>query len=198
MSREFDTPNEIEDWTQSLDQRWPERLSIKDHLVKQIKKHTPQPTSLVELCSGDGSFARKIQLQLPGIHYIGLDASQSLTQYANTRASQHQQFFRADLNQSSWQDLLPDSVACILALQSYHDVGGPEAIAEVYQRSYARLRPGGLWLMADFIIPEGETSEQPGRLPLSWHVQTLTGIGFSQVRSCFSKGLLRCYQGVKG
>lgn len=86
----------------------------------------------------------------------------------------------------------------VMTLQSLHDVGGPEEIRSIYASSFELLRPGGKLLSVDFMVPEGEvTEEQPGRLPVSWHLASLSKLGFVAAHPSIEGGKLSCCVGRK-
>lgn len=198
MAREFKNDEEIVVWADSLDERWPERCEHRAHIVEQLNGIGFACLSVVELCSGDGRLAREILSTLPDAHYVGLDASESLLEYASELSQQAVTCIYADLREDHWVGLLRSDFDAVITLQSMHDVGGPDEIASIYASSLGLLKPGGSLLVTDFMVPEGEVTEkQPGRLPISWHLRTLFKIGFAEAHCSLETGMLSCCIGRK-
>ena len=198
MAREFENDEEILVWADSLDERWPERFEHRTHIVEQLKGIDTADLNILELCSGDGRFAREITTALPDAHYVGLDASESLLEYARKQSQQAVTCIYADLREDNWVRLLGLDFDAVITLQSMHDVGGPEEIAFIYGLSLSLLKPGGLLLVADFMVPEDEITEKhPGRLPISWHLRIFLKTGFAEARCSLETGTLSCCIGRK-
>jgi hypothetical protein len=62
------------------------------------------------------------------------------------------------MNQS-WPERLSRQPDAIISTWALHDLGGQEAVAEVYARSYETLPAGGVMVNGDFIKP----TERPGK-----------------------------------
>ena len=104
LAREFETEEEILSWADSLDERWPERLEIRDKIVELVRELRCGQGTIVELSSGDGRLARDVLLAVPDARYIGVDASESLCAYVNEQ--QGIETLTADLSQPGWEDTL--------------------------------------------------------------------------------------------
>jgi hypothetical protein len=64
------------------------------------------------------------------------------------------------------------------------DLGGQQAVADVYARCYEILLVGGVLLNGDFIKPDGTTwSYEPGRFEIHAHLQLLREAGFENPSS---------------
>ena len=198
MAREFENDEEIEVWADSLDERWPERFEHRAHIVELLKGIDPADLNILELCSGDRRFAREILSALPDARHVGLDASESLLEYARKQSQQAVTCIYADLREDHWVGLVRSDFDAVITLQSMHDVGGPEEIASIYASSLGLLKPGGLLLVTDFMVPEDEITEKhPGRLPISWHLRTFLKNGFAKAHCSLETGTLSCCIGRK-
>ncbi len=68
----------------------------------------------------------------------------------------------------------------MISTWALHDLGSQQAVADVYKRCYETLPPGGVLVNGDFIKPDGTTFEyEPGRIPISRHLDLLKDAGFS-------------------
>ena len=55
--RDIETPQQALDWTEHLNNKWPERVDVIDHIVAQVQALPFSDTNLVELCTGAGALA---------------------------------------------------------------------------------------------------------------------------------------------
>ena len=198
VAREFETDEEIEVWADSLDERWPERLKVRRHIVSLIQGHSAPNPSIVELCSGDGRLSKEVLAMRPEVSYVGVDASESLLEYFERMLRGAEvRGVPADLRKPTAL-LDAGSADVIVTLQSMHDVGGPEEISNIYATCFDWLRPKGMLFVSDFVVPEGEVDpKQPGRLPIGWHLGALSAAGYSDARCSMEVGKLGCFVGVK-
>ncbi|MBS13109.1 MAG: hypothetical protein CME19_16060 [Gemmatimonadetes bacterium] len=196
MPREFETEEEIVTWADSLDERWPEREQVRAHMLDTlIDLSCTQPT-FVELCSGDGRFARRVIDALPDARYVAIDGSASLCRYVDTHPGVDG--VQADLRGVDRLTILEQTVDAIVTLQSLHDVGDGEAISRLYSESLNTLAEDGILLAADFVVPEdGFDPDRPGRLPISWHLETLKSAGYRDVVCSVEVGALACFKGLR-
>ncbi len=198
MPRVFTSAKAIEEWVLSLDERWPERLTMREQMIKQLHLLPSEPASIVEYCSGDGSFARQLQEAFPKAQVQGLDSSSDLNSYARQQGASSLQFHDVDMRREGWIRLLPNKLDLVITLQSLHDLGGADEIANIYLASYQALTRGGIAMITDFMPDEIEFSEsQPGRLPVTWHLEKLASAGFHNVKCSIKGKKLRCCIGLK-
>jgi len=104
MARDFHDPKKIDTWLQSLDERWPSRAEIAQHIVAHIDALAVFDPQVVELAPGDGQLAAKLLHTLPAT-YTGIDFSTPLLERARTRLARYGervQLIQADLNQDQW------------------------------------------------------------------------------------------------
>ena len=195
LAREFDRAEDIVAWADSLDERWPERVEVRKQMVDVLESLSCSQPVIFELCSGDGRLARQILQSVPDAHYVGVDASVSLCRYVEETAGIDA--VEADLSRPGWSDKLERPVDAIITLQSMHDVGDGDTIQQIYDYCHELLAPSGVFLVADFVVPEdGFDPEKPGRLPKSWHSAALSRSGFDSVTCLLHSGSIGCFKGV--
>ncbi|MDA0711899.1 MAG: class I SAM-dependent methyltransferase [bacterium] len=196
MAREFTDSDELIAWSQSLDDRWPERRDVVRHIGELVLRVPFLKPNVVELCCGAGALAEFLLRESPSIRYRGLDASHSLLRFTGDRLSVYADriagLHRVDLN-DDWVPLLPDPVHAILSMQSLHDVGDEAAVSRVYGLAHRALTRGGLLLNADLTTPE-----QSGRLPAQKHLALLRAHGFEHAACTLERGPFVCVVGFKG
>jgi SAM-dependent methyltransferase len=86
----------------------------------------------------------------------------------------------ADFLDNSWPSNLSQQPGAMISTWALHDLGSQQAVANVYERCYETLPPGGVLVNGDFIKPDGTTfGYEPGRFPISRHLNLLKDAGFS-------------------
>lgn len=197
MPREFDTIPDLITWAQSLDDRWPERRTVMQHISQQLQRVPFLHPNVVELCCGAGALSEFLLRESPRLTYRGIDNSASLitftknrlTPFENRIANLHQ----TDLNTNNWPPLLPDPIHAIISMQSLHDLGNETHVNRIYGLSKNILTRGGIFLNADLITPE-----KPGRLPIKRHLELLQSHGYDHVSCTLEIGAFACVVGFKG
>lgn len=196
MAKEFDSVAELVEWAKSLDERWPERQQVMQHICAQLTRVPFLKPNVVELCCGAGTLAEFLMRESPRVQYRGLDASASLLQFTGERLAGFGDrvvgLHQVDLNED-WLGLLPDPVHAIVSMQSLHDVGNDEAVNRVYGLAKRALTRGGLFLNADLATPE-----RPGRMPVERHLKFLQAQGFDHVACTLEMGSFVCAVGFRG
>jgi len=189
---DFRTP---ELWRKDLDQRWPERIAfkqiIRDKLVERLQGKSD--TQILELGLGDGELLAELAASLTRSKMVAMDINQSLLTYCQSRLSAfHISFVSQDLC-VPWASGNENHFDAVYSLQSIHDFGGLDALTQTYQQIAQVLKPGGLVLNADFILPMPQDDPAaPRRFPVEVHTQLLTDCGFENIRILHQEGLLGC------
>jgi ubiquinone/menaquinone biosynthesis C-methylase UbiE len=106
------------------------------------------------LGEGDGRCAERAAALAPGARIHCVDSSAGMIERASLRLSAagargRASFERADLRSYAPAPGAFDAVATLFVLDCF-DAG---AVASIVERVSAALRPGSLWLFADFVIP---------------------------------------------
>ncbi len=194
MAREFESDEDILVWADSLDERWPERVEVRSHIVEAARSlRCPQPR-LLELCLGDGRLSGEVLLAVPDATAIGVDASRTLGSYVDRQFGI--EVIEADLSGHDWSEGIEGAFNLVYTLQSMHDVGGDEAISNIYRACTKLIAPGGWLMVADFVVTEEAFDpEKPGRLPIAWHLGALSDVGFSAAVCSLEAGALACMVG---
>lgn len=196
MAREFDSVPELVEWAKSLDDRWPERQQVMQHIAEQLNRVPFLKPNVVELCCGAGVLAEFLLRESLRLQFRGLDASASLLKFTGERlvgfGDRVVGLHQVDLN-DDWLGLLPDPVHAIVSMQSLHDVGDDEAVSRVYGMAYQALTRGGMFLNADLATPE-----RPGRMPVERHLEFLRAQGFEHVGCTMEIGSFVCVVGFRG
>ncbi len=146
---------------------------------------------ILELGTGTGETARRLLERHPDAVLVGIDASSAMLDAASNALPDA----RVDLRVGRLEDPLPpgpfDLVASALCV---HHVDGPGKAA-LFARVREALRPGGLFVLGDVVVPEdpsdartplteGFDKPSPVDEQLSW----LREAGFSEVRVAWARG----------
>ena len=163
------------------------RLQLFDLILDQIGRLDLPNPHVLELGIGPGYMARHILARNQKISYEGLDFSEVF--FAIARETVGDMLHRvtltkADLMNQSWPNNLSKRPDAIISTWALHDLGGQQAVADVYARSYEALPNGGVLVNGDFIKPDGTSWEyEPGRFEVSRHLELLRNAGFSHPKS---------------
>ena len=161
----------------------PPRLALFDMVLDQIGRLGNPAPHVLELGLGPGYMARHILERNASCSYEGLDFSTVFFEVARktigpliTRVT----LTKADLMDRSWPKNLARQPDAIVSTWALHDLGGQQAVADVYARCHDVLPEGGVLVNGDFIKPAGTTWDyEPGRFEIARHLDLLKEAGFA-------------------
>ena len=198
MPRDFHSPEGIDEWLQSLDDRWPARANLAQHIIEQIDALPNFGPHVLELAPGGGKLAEQLLSVVPAT-YTAVDFSRPLLERSRQRLSSYAhrvQLIHADLNEDDWPPQVTAPVHAIFSLQSLHDLGDGRQVERIYQIAYEILAPGGLLLNADFL--HNPEDPRPGRLPIEQHLRLLHTHGFQRPACTLEIDGFGCIAGFAG
>lgn len=167
----------------------PERIRLFELIVSQLQDFIPADSNIIELGLGPGYLAKYLLDRMPDVSYCGIDFSLPMLEIAQERLNEHSvrvSYTQADLVKTAWEENISKPADAVISTWALHDLGSPENINRVYQRSYSALNSNGILLNGDFIKPEGSKQEfEAGRFYVDKHLELLSLIGFKNV-SCLS------------
>jgi cyclopropane fatty-acyl-phospholipid synthase-like methyltransferase len=182
----------VSGWLAHLNNRWPERREIIEHIGQQVQKLAVTAPHVVELGSGAGQLAGYLLENFPYLKYTGLDFSDHLLAYAwdhLARFGSRATLIKADLNADDWPAQLPDQLHAIVSMQSLHDLGHEQQLDRIYRMAQPLLAPGGLLVNIDLVVPEGQPNpDSPGRQSISRHLELLRAHGYAGVACTLRTG----------
>ena len=178
---EFHDQAYIEDWATRF-MPTPDRLNLFNTMIERLSCNSLPHRHIVELGTGPGYLAEHILARIPDITYECVDFSQPMLGIAEKRLSQYRNRLRltqADLLSSDWTAKLMHPVGAFVSTWALHDLGGQAETAKVYRDCYEVLAVGGVLLNGDFVKPDDTEFEyEPGRFPVSRHLELLESAGF--------------------
>ena len=200
--RDIKTQADVTEWLAGVEERWPARKQVAQHISKQIRD-LPFPTPRVlELCPGPGGLAEVLLTTHPTLAYLGIDFSEPLLAFAQNRLAPYQDrahLIQANLNQDDWPGQLAGELHAVVSMQSLHDLGGEAEVNRIYGLVHDLLTPGGLFLNADLIVAPGEElANNPGRRSVPRHLELLQNQGYAQVVCTLEIDDFGCFAAVKG
>ncbi len=203
--RQFQSLEEVAEYAQGLDERWPEREAVASHISGQLAdlssrffSHVSPPPLLqvVELCIGPGRLAARLLADHSHLFLTGFDISGPALAFARARLAPHRGRFRliqADLNQDGWLAHLPPMVHGVVSMQSLHDLGDERCVDRIYGLVRRILAPGGLFINADLLATSPPDPKNPGRLSVRRHLALLRQHGFAPVACTLQTGGFGCF-----
>jgi SAM-dependent methyltransferase len=135
----------------------PPRVALFDLILEQLLKPGLPNAHVLELGLGPGYMARHILERNPKISYEGLDFSTVFFNVAKKTIGDYLRrvtLTQADLMDHAWPGSLSEPPGTIISTWALHDLGSPQAIADVYARRYDTLPKGGILVNGDFIKPD--------------------------------------------
>src|SRR4051794_4284608 len=160
----------------------PPRLALFDMILDQIQRLGIADANVLELGLGPGYMARYILERNKTLRYEGLDFSDVFFELAKRtlgNLTARVTFTKADLMDQSWPGRLVHRPHAIISTWALHDLGGQQAVADVYARCFETLPKGGVLVNGDFIKPDGtDWDYEPGRFEVARHLGLLRRSGF--------------------
>jgi tRNA (cmo5U34)-methyltransferase len=112
------------------------------------------PFNVVELCCGEGRLAGAILERHPASTVFGYDGSLEMMRAAQQRLANYGERFRAqqfNLADGGWRNAAPLAHAVVSSLAIHHLDGRQKQM--LFDDVYAMLAPGGVFIVADVILP---------------------------------------------
>jgi SAM-dependent methyltransferase len=165
----------------------PPRIALFDLILEHVSASGLPSAHVVELGLGPGYMARHLLERNPTISYEGLDFSEVFFDVARKTIGSYMprtKLTKADLMDQAWPRSLSQQPGAIISTWALHDLGGQEAVANVYARCYEVLPKGGILINGDFIKPDGTSwMYEPGRFEVDRHLDLLRLAGFQNPKS---------------
>ncbi len=180
---EFHDAEYVRGWAERFAPTAP-RVRLFDLVLEQISKPQVAAKHVVELGIGPGYMARHILERNREVSYEGVDFSEAM--FAIARHTIGDLMARvtlttADLFDNSWPAKLSERPGAIISTWALHDLGGQQAVADVYKRCFEALPPGGVLVNGDFIKPDGTAFDyEAGRFSIDRHFELLKAAGFAE------------------
>lgn len=134
----------------------PER-EFQLHTLVGLIPDPGSPFNVMELCCGDGTLAEIVLERFSACTVYGLDGSQEMLAAAAARLAQYGGRFQPvlfDLPSSDWRATSFRLGAVLSSLAIHHLADEQKAL--LFQDIYRLLAPGGVFLVADIILPASE------------------------------------------
>ena len=162
----------------------PPRIALFDLILERVSAPGLPNAHVLELGLGPGYMARHILERNPGLSYEGLDFSEEFFDVARKTIGSYMprvKLTKADLMDQAWAHSLSRQPGAIVSTWALHDLGGQQAVANVYARCHEVLPEGGVLMNGDFIKPDGTSwTYEPGRFEVGRHLEFLRRAGFKE------------------
>lgn len=163
------------------------RIALFDLILEHISAPGLPNAHVAELGLGPGYMARHILERNSKVSYEGLDFSDVFFDVARKTIADYMprmKLTKADLMDQTWPRSLSQQPGAIISTWALHDLGGEQAVADVYARCYEVLPNGGMLMNGDFIKPDGTSWDyEPGRFEVDRHLDLLRRAGFKSPKS---------------
>lgn len=159
----MESPIPLSSWSEANSQQFvdygryfvPEREKQIDMLCKLVPPASG-PLRLLELCCGEGLLAEALLEHFPQAALTGYDGSPLMLERAAQRLERFGERFSVrhfELAERNWRGGQAQYNAILSSLAIHHlDAAGKQAL---YTDVYQMLLPGGIFLMADLVLPVG-------------------------------------------
>ena len=144
---------------------------------------------VMELGSGPGYLAEQICARVDIARYTAVDISPQMHAIARNRLAPWEsvELVEADYREPGWECALGESFDAAVTLQAVHELRRADLIPGLYRSTLTRLRPGGVFLVADIV--NGPGFEPKGhQLTVGEHLQALADAGFVGARCVLDLG----------
>ncbi len=199
--RKLGGPDDVAEYANYLDEGWPARQQVIDHLCGQLQGMATKPLKVLELCTGPGALSQQILDRVPVAKYVGIDISPASMQYVQELTQElniETHWLAADLNGDEWIDLVENDYDAVVALQSVHDLGGEAEVRRIYRVAQDLLQDGGLFINADLLRNENDPLDKnPGRFSIQRHEQMLFEAGFTECECTLELDGFGCLEATK-
>jgi SAM-dependent methyltransferase len=167
----------------------PDRISLFNTILSELKAFIPNKGRVVELGIGPGYLAKYLLEAMSAVEYHGIDFSRAMIDIARNRLSNYSEritYTQVDLVQDDWENMVDKPINAIVSTWALHDLGSQENVNTVYEKSSNALGNKGILLNGDFIRPNGTTHEfEAGRFEITRHLELLRNAGFEKAE-CLS------------
>ncbi len=191
-------PDDVAAYDQFLDEGWPARALMAEHIADLLNQSGGQGLHVLELCTGPGKLAATILQRAPIAEYVGVDVSAASLAYAAQRVQGQDavtSWLEADLNQDGWLEEVAGPFDAVVSLQSVHDLGGETEVARIYTVARRLLTEAGVFVNADLLATETtDPVASPGRFTVERHVALLHEAGFASARCTQQIGDFACLE----
>jgi len=182
---EFHDADYVRDWAERFVPTAP-RLELFSLVLEQISRLGAETKHVVEPGIGPGYMARYILEREAEITYEGAHFSNLMFDVARATIGELMErvtLTSANLLDNSWPSTLSRQPGAIISTWALHDLGGQQAVVDVYARCFEALPAGGVLINGDFIKPEGTSLEyEPGRFAIARHFELLQAAGFRDLQ----------------
>ncbi len=200
---------EVQEYERYLDEGWPVREQVSQHLCERLGHTGAGGQRILELACGPGALASAILASLPVDNYVGVDISPSSIDFARNRVAEFDaktDWLQGDLNGDEWLGRLEDNIYAarggafdaVVSMQSIHDLGGETEVSRIFGIVHRLLFPGGRFLYADLLrSPSDPPGSNPGRFDASRHLELLAQAGFDDAACTLQFDGFGCFEAVR-
>jgi tRNA (cmo5U34)-methyltransferase len=206
----------------------PDYEEVNEILLAAMQPFVPDKATLLDLGAGTGRFSKQVLERFPDAHLTLVDFSDHMLAGTSKSMGMYNGRFNtltADIFSDSL-DFEPASFDCIVSTFAIHHGRSVAVYANLYQKIYRWLKPGGCFLCCDHVaggndyltamnlaswytfisskLPEHVNDQfidgacrEDSPLPLQQHFQLLTNAGFGTIDTLWKKQIFGIYISIK-
>jgi tRNA (cmo5U34)-methyltransferase len=147
-----------ETYLQNMLEEVPSYPDLQEQTAAAVRDVPAQ--AILELGIGTGETAKRLLATHPSARYTAIDSSEEMLERARSVVP------KADLRLARLEDELPDGpFDLVVSALAVHHLDGP-AKQDLFRRITGVLAPGGMFVLADVVVPEDEADVVT---PIDWH-----------------------------
>lgn len=198
--RILDGPEAVTEYIRYLDEGWPERTAIADHICERLARIPGDTLRILEVCCGPGELAAAVLDAALVREYVAVDISEASLDYAKRRTAKFDPvtvWLQADVNEDKWLDEIEAGFDAVVSMQSIHDLGGEAEVARIYGIARRMLKDKGRFVNADLLrTPFDVPGSNLGRFTVSRHLELLNEAGFDRRDCTLRLGGFGCFEAI--
>ncbi len=167
-------------WENSIIENGFYREHFFQQIVKEMSILSDGPLSILEVGSGPGHLAERVMKSIKVEKYALFDLSESMNYIASQRLKNYQDVLEVNignfLNSKDYDNFT--NVDVVVCMQTIHEAGDKKLAADIYECISKTLKPGGCFLVCDFIYDETSMNNSTMYMTASEQKELLLSSGF--------------------
>ncbi|MDX1648842.1 MAG: class I SAM-dependent methyltransferase [Myxococcota bacterium] len=181
---DWDSPEEVADWTAAADRLRPWRARIRDHVADRVAA-LPPGARVLELGSGPGLLAHRVLERCPELErYVLLDFSPPMLAASRERLAGFPaaSFVLGSFKSEGWTDRVGGPFDCVLSMQAVHELRHKRHALRLYEQAHGILAVPGRVMICDHTPFDASPTSTALYMTEEEQRETLAAAGFTAIR----------------